>query len=111
MFEQVLSIILDSDKVEICQVSKGLNSQELSLSISKSIPAEIKEKGPNQVGEFIKGLCSDRKIQADVIYSALPCSCSMFRQIHLPFTDMNKIAKVMLMSLIPRKPYLKAFII
>ncbi len=94
MFEQILGIVLDSDKIDLCLVNKGVNSQEIILSVSEPIPSDIKKQGTRQAGEHIRGLCDRYHIHPDVVISAIPCGSSMFRHIHLPFTDQNKISKV-----------------
>ncbi|MBN2372196.1 pilus assembly protein PilM [bacterium] len=94
MFEQILGIVLDTDRVDLCQINRGLKVQEITHSVSQPIPEEIKSKGTKNIGDFVREVCSRNHIQHDVVYSAIPCGLSMFRHIHIPFTDMKKLSKV-----------------
>ncbi|MGA1843425.1 MAG: pilus assembly protein PilM [bacterium] len=93
MFERVLGIIIDADRISLCQVNKGVKSVELTHALTHSLPAG-KEKGVKEIGARIRDLCVRNNIQPDVVYSAVPCSLSMFRRVHLPFTDPSKVARV-----------------
>lgn len=94
MFERVLGIVLGSHKFDLCQINKGLNSIEITHSISLPLPVEIKVDRIKEIGTFIHDVCFRNNIQPDIVYSAIPCKAAMFRHVHLPFTDLNKIAKV-----------------
>jgi Tfp pilus assembly PilM family ATPase len=94
MFERVLGIVLSAHKVDLCQINKGLNSIEITHSVSLPLPSEIKVDKIKEIGTFIRDFCFRNNIQPDIVHSAIPCRASMFRHIHLPFTDLNKIAKV-----------------
>lgn len=94
MFEQALGIILHPEKVYLCQANRGLNSLEITHYVFRYIPEEIRDKGPQKVGDWLRDLCIERGIQPDIIYSALPTGSSMFRHLHLPFTDINKLTRV-----------------
>lgn len=94
MFERILGIILDPYKVDLCQINRGLNAIEVTHAISQPLPLEIKGDRIKEIGALIRDVCSRNHIRPDVIHSAIPCASSMFRHIHLPFSDMNKIGRV-----------------
>ncbi|MGA1864830.1 MAG: pilus assembly protein PilM [bacterium] len=94
MFERILGIVLSSHTIDLCQVNKGLNFMEVTHSISLPLPSEIKVDRIKEIGSFIRDICSRNNIKPDIVYSAIPSRASMLRHLHLPFTDMNKIAKV-----------------
>lgn len=94
MFEQVLGIVLYNNRLDFCLLDRGIDSKRIAMSVSESIPDGLEGKGTRETGKFINALFSQMDIRPDIIYSALPSSYAMFRHVHLPFTDINKISKV-----------------
>jgi len=89
-----LGIIIDADRICMCQVNKWVKSVELTHALTHPLPADGKGTRIEETGALIHDLCQRNNIQPDVVYSAIPCSLSMFRRVHLPFTDPGKVARV-----------------
>ncbi|MGA1869022.1 MAG: pilus assembly protein PilM [bacterium] len=96
MLNRIVAIEFNDRRIKICKLTHGARNIEVSLFITCEIEAGQGSQGSAEedVVSALKKCSETYNIITDQVIVGLPTRSAMLRNIHFPFTDLNKINKV-----------------
>ncbi|MGA1825607.1 MAG: pilus assembly protein PilM [bacterium] len=96
MLNQIVALEFNDKRIKICQVTHGARGFEVSLFINLGIDADKGSQSSNEecIVSALRKCIASYNITPDQVIFGLPTRSAMLRNIHFPFTDLNKINRV-----------------